>query len=113
MKEPGEQRPGAINAKTNLTLLSGPVEKWTDAPCGINIITKTVSVCQSIRDVLGKAGSSFIDKSNTYCNCLPQMLWLVNSGRYDSAFRPDGLLKVESDVVTNVIRLQTVSIPRE
>jgi hypothetical protein len=41
------------------------------------------------------------------------MLWLVNSGRYDSAFRPDGLLKVESDVVTNVIRLQNVSFLRD
>ncbi|KAI8662104.1 hypothetical protein NCS56_01013600 [Fusarium sp. Ph1] len=91
----------------------GTVEKWTDAPCGINVITKTVSVCQSIRDTLGGAGSSFIDKANTLCNCLPQMLWLVNSGRYDSAFRPDGLLKVESDVVTNVIRLQNCFLEKE
>ncbi|KAM6518927.1 hypothetical protein FSOLCH5_007692 [Fusarium solani] len=41
------------------------------------------------------------------------MLWLVNSGRYDSAFRPDGLLKVESDVVTNVIRLQNCFLEKE
>ncbi|KAL2681409.1 hypothetical protein Neosp_009020 [[Neocosmospora] mangrovei] len=35
------------------------------------------------------------------------MLWLVNSGR------PDGLLKVESDVVTNVIRLQNCFLEKE
>ncbi|RSL52406.1 hypothetical protein CEP53_008102 [Fusarium sp. AF-6] len=95
------------------TCVPGTVEKWTDVPCGIDIITKTISVCQSIRDTLGGAGSSFIDKANTLCNCLPQMGWLVNSGRYDSAFRPDGSLKVESDVVTNVIRLQNCFLEKE
>ncbi|KAI8714933.1 hypothetical protein NCS52_00999800 [Fusarium sp. LHS14.1] len=75
------------------TCVPGTVEKWTDAPCGINVITKTVSVCQSIRDTLGGAGSSFIEKANTLCNCLPQMLWL--------------------DVVTNVIRLQNCFLEKE
>ncbi|KAM0420342.1 hypothetical protein ACHAPT_011884 [Fusarium lateritium] len=96
-----------------MACVPGTIEKWKDVPCGINIITKDVSVCQSIRDTMGNAGSSFINKANTMCNCLPRILWLIKARIFDTIFTASGSLKVESDLVTEMVRLQTCFLDRE
>lgn len=92
-----------------MTIL-GTVEKTVNLPCGINIITEKRGVCQAVRDTLGNIGNEFIDKSGAMCGCVPKVFSLIKNGIWDRIGTVGGLLNIDSVIITEVIRLQKVSL---
>ncbi|KAH7125979.1 hypothetical protein EDB81DRAFT_663419 [Dactylonectria macrodidyma] len=88
------------------TCVPGTVEKSVDVPCGITIVTKKVSLCQTVRDSLGNTGTNFINKAGAMCNCIPKVLNLIKAGVYHTIFSAGASLDVDSELVTEMIRLQ-------
>ncbi|KAH7129456.1 hypothetical protein B0J13DRAFT_588355 [Dactylonectria estremocensis] len=89
------------------TCVPGTVTKSVDVPCGISIVTKEVSLCQSVRDSVGNAGSDFINKASAMCDCIPKVLKLIQAGIMDTVFGAGVSLDVDSSVVAQMVRLQT------
>lgn len=59
---------------------SGTRESWINIPCGIEITTKNVNLCATVRDSLGGVGEEFIAKTTAMCSCIPKALNYVSQG---------------------------------
>ncbi|KPM42097.1 hypothetical protein AK830_g4474 [Neonectria ditissima] len=86
------------------TCVPGTVTKTVNVPCGISIVTKDVSLCQSVRDSLGNSGSEFINKAGAMCNCIPKLLNFIKAAFWQVVL--GGSLDVDTSVVTEMVRLQ-------
>jgi len=57
------------------TCVAGTRETWIETPCGINIATTDIDLCDLVRR--GMPGGQIVEKTEAICNCLPQALQQV------------------------------------
>ncbi|KAM5343344.1 hypothetical protein ACJ41O_014310 [Fusarium nematophilum] len=92
------------------TCVPGTVEKWVDIPCSITVITEKRGLCQAVRDSVGNVGSQFVDKSGAMRSCVPKAFSMIKAGLFQSVSTVGGLLNIDQKLVTEIIRLQKVSL---
>ncbi|KAF4984569.1 hypothetical protein FZEAL_245 [Fusarium zealandicum] len=91
-----------------LKCVGGWDKKTTSVPTGLQILTKQVNLCQTVRSVLGTAlGQRLIKWSDPICRCFAQVQAMSSAGRFNSISTKGELTLANTNIITEAVKLQT------
>lgn len=99
-----------FGAPWTLTSSAGTREKWIDVPCGINIKTRDVGLCDAVQSEL-QVNLDLLNKAAAMCDCIPKALALSTDGSLRATDAISDASSVTSRVLAVYAELQKVSIP--
>ncbi|PYI20393.1 hypothetical protein BO99DRAFT_411874 [Aspergillus violaceofuscus CBS 115571] len=91
------------------TCVPGTREKWINVPCGINIKTKNVGLCDAVQSEL-QVNLDLLKKTAAMCDCIPKVLALSTDGSLKAANAISDVSSATSGVLTVYAELQKIDL---
>ncbi|KAL2863153.1 uncharacterized protein BJX67DRAFT_390811 [Aspergillus lucknowensis] len=91
------------------TCVPGTREKWIDVPCGINIKSIDVGLCDAVQSEL-RVNLDLLNKAAAMCDCIPKVLALSTDGSLKATDAVSDVSSATSGVLVVYAELQKIDL---